>query len=180
MPVRAVRFRVAIVLIVLVVVTLLRVALLRDLSDQSFFSKYLVFADAVLEGNPPTDRMGDVSAGYLWAVVAFRSLGMGVEGIRAVQMAFVVLAALFAAGAAFRLGGRVAGISTLLFLLGSQAAFINATEFEPETLILLLNSAALALVIAVTNEDGSRRSLWSFLAGFAAGCSVVTRPTAAL
>lgn len=179
MPTRAIRFRIAIAVIVVVLISLLRFALLRSLDDEGFFTKYLVFADSILAGNIPQDRLGDLSAGYLWLVVVLRWCGLGRDGILFVQSVFVTTAALCVALTANRIRGRIAAISAFVLILGSQAAFLNASDFEPETLILLLNAAALFFII----DRGRIRAAipWrEFAGGLALGLSVVTRPTAIL
>ena len=45
--------------IALVLITWLRIHLIDTLHDQGFFAKYLVFADRILAGQIPRDRLGD-------------------------------------------------------------------------------------------------------------------------
>jgi hypothetical protein len=164
------RRQLTIALAVLAAVTIVRIVVVERLGDQGYFAKYLVFADRILAGDVPRDRLADLSPGYLWLIVALRALGLGVRAIRIVQIVVVSIAAALVGDAARRLAGRLAGIAAALLLLGSKAALVCATDFEPETLILLLNAAALALLVA------ERR----VVAGFFAGLSAVCRPVALL
>jgi hypothetical protein len=132
-------------LVALALITLLRIRLIDSLPDQGYFAKYLIFADRILAGHIPRDRLADLSPGYLWFVVALRGLGAGFNAIRTLQIIFVSVAA-FLCGVAARRFGTIAMIAAPLLLLGSRAALVCATEAEPETLILLLGSAALAFL----------------------------------
>src|SRR5919108_4109646 len=92
-------------LVLLGVVTWGRIALVDHLHDHGFFAKYAQFADGILAGNIPRDRIGDVSPGYLWLTVVFRAAGMTLNAIRNAQIVVLSLAALLCAAAARRLGG---------------------------------------------------------------------------
>lgn len=129
--------------VALALVTWWRVHLVDALPDQGYFAKYLTFADAIVSGHMPRARLTDLSPGYLWFIVALRWLGASMHTIRTLQIAMVSLAAFFCGFAARRFG-PVAAIAAPLLLLGSRGALVCATEAEPETLILLLTSAALA------------------------------------
>lgn len=131
--------------IALALITWLRVRQVDALPDQGYFAKYLLFAGRILAGQLPRDRLADLSPGYLWFIVALRALGSGFTAIRTLQIVFVSLAALLC-GVAARRFGTMAMLLAPLLLLGSRAALVCATEAEPETLILLLGSAALALL----------------------------------
>jgi hypothetical protein len=152
-------------LIALALITWLRIHLIDTLPDQGYFAKYLIFADRILAGQMPHDRLADLSPGYLWFVVAIRACGLGVIAIRTLQIAMVSVAAALC-GVAARRFGVVAMISAPLLLLGSRAALVCATEAEPETLILLLVSAALATLSESQLSSG-------FLFGLAAICRPV-------
>lgn len=173
----------------LVAVTAARIALVNALPDQGYFAKYLIFADRILAGHIPRDRLADLSPGYLWLVVAVRALGLQFTAIRALQIAFVSAAALFTAIAARRFG-VVAMIAAPLLVLGSRAALVCATEMEPETVILMLNAAAIA-VLSVAQTFLSARSGETqtgmsvpqrpeVLAGILLGLSAICRPSAVL
>ncbi|MFN7975525.1 MAG: hypothetical protein U0166_24830 [Acidobacteriota bacterium] len=82
-------------------------------------------------------------------------------------------AALGAASVAHRIGGRPAA-ALAAFVLASRTALVNAAELEPESAILLAESAALALVVG---PRGSRRL---FAAGLFSGAAVILRPVAVL
>ena len=154
---------------VLAVLTVGRVRLINALSDQGYFAKYIIFADRILSGQMARDRLLDLSPLYLWFVVAMRAIGADFHAIRTLQIVLVSVAALLV-GIAARRWGAIAMIAAPLFLLGSRAALVCATEVEPETLILVFNAAALA---ALLNFRYS-------VAGLFLGLSAVCRPVALL
>jgi hypothetical protein len=154
---------------VLVAVTAARIALVESLHDQGYFAKYLIFADRILAGEIPRDRLLDLSPLYLWCTVAFRAIGAGFHAIRALQIALVSVAAFFA-GLAARRWGAIAASAAAVFILTSRGALVCATELEPETFILLFNSAALAAVM-----NGA-----PLTAGVLLGLSATCRPNALL
>jgi hypothetical protein len=154
----------------LAVITFARVRLIDALPDQGYFAKYIVFADRILSGQIPRDRLLDLSPLYLWFVVAMRAVGADFHAIRTFQIVLVSVAALLV-GIAARRWGTIAMIAAPIFLLGSRAALVCATEVEPETLILVFNAAALALLF-----EGRRYTY----AGFFLGLSAVCRPVALL
>lgn len=155
----------------LALVTWGRIELVDHLADQGWFAKYVVFADQILDGQPPRDRIGDVSPAYLWLTVLFRAVGFEFQAIRAIQIVMTSLAALACAAAAKRFGGWTAAIATAVLLLGNRAVLVNASELEPETLILLLVSCAICLF---TNSENFA------LAGLLIGLTIITRPAAAV
>ncbi|HEX9982672.1 MAG TPA: hypothetical protein VGF69_05385 [Thermoanaerobaculia bacterium] len=146
-----------------------RIVLADRLADQGYFTKYFAIADRILSGDPPLDRIGDVSPAYLWLTVLFRTLHMGPHAIRNAQLIGLSLAALLCALAARRLAGWPAAIATAVLILANRAAFVVATELEPETLIFFLIALALAALIAWNKP---------WLAGLALGTAVVARPVA--
>ena len=150
-------------LLALALLTWGRVMLVDRLADQGYFGKYLLLAESL-----PKERLAEVSPAYLWLMVLLR--GIGVHGIRTLQIIGVSLAALFAAIAAHRWAGPIAAVAAAVFILGSRAALVCATDLEPETLILLLDAIALA---AMAHQR------W-FLAGLALGASATARPVALL
>ena len=147
----------------LALLTWIRIAVIDHLSDQGFFSKYLVLAQSL-----PRERLSEVSPLYLWMMVLLRGIGM--HGIRTMQIVAVSVAALLVAIAANRLAGPIAAVAAAIFILGSRAALVCATDLEPETLILLLNAASLAAF-------AHRR--W-FTGGILLGLSATARPVALL
>lgn len=157
--------------IALALITWLRIHLVDTLPDQGYFAKYLTFADRILAGRMMRDRLADLSPGYLWFVVCLRALGAGLTTIRTLQVIFVSIAAVFC-GLAARRFGVIAMIAAPLLLLGSRAALVCATEAEPETLILLLGSAALAAITPSRVAAG-------YLFGLAAICRPVMMLAAA-
>ncbi len=140
--------------IALTLITWLRIHLIGTLHDQGYFAKYLIFGDRILAGQMPRDRLADLSPGYLWFVVSLRWLGAGFTTIRTLQIVFVSIAALLC-GIAARRFGTIAMIVAPLLLLGNRAVLVCATEAEPETLILLLGSAAMALLARPPAGSGS-------------------------
>ncbi len=158
--------------IVAIAITAARALGLFALSDQGYFAKYAAFAAQILAGHPPLGRLGDLSPGYLWTVVGLTGpLGLGVEGVRLVQCAAVCLSALAAAAVARRLGGETAAWVAALLLLSTRGAWVNASELEPETLVLVLNAGGLAVLFG----GPSRRR--DVLGGVLLGLSAATRPT---
>lgn len=152
-----------------------RGAQLASLSDLGHFTKYTAAADAVLDGNPPVDRLPDLSPGYLWTVTAVRAtLGRSTSVLRTLQVAALVLTAWLCAVLAARLGGRVAGAAAGAAVLALRAPLVNASEAEPETLLALLLAAALLLLLGHARPGAGRLAA----AGLALGVAVVTRPTA--
>lgn len=186
-------------LIVLAAITFLRVRLIDTLPDQGYFAKYSIIADEILSGHIPRDRLLDFSPLYLWFVVAMRAIGAGVIAIRTLQIVMVSMAAVLLAIAARR-WGPIAMIAAPVLLLGSRAALVCATDLEPETLILLFNSAAVACVCAMPNfgdtarrsralhivsgarvgGSGARRLTPDACAGLLLGLSAICRPVALL
>jgi hypothetical protein len=132
-------------IIALALITWLRIHWIDTLTDQGYFAKYLTFADRILAGQLPRERLTDLSPGYLWFIVALRKAGATFTAIRTLQIVLLSISA-FLCGVAARRFGTVAMIAAPIFLLASRAALVCATEAEPETLILLLGSASLALL----------------------------------
>jgi hypothetical protein len=157
----------------LLLITVARVMLVESLPDQGYFAKYTTFADRILAGQMPRDRLADLSPGYLWLVVALRRLGLDFRAIRALQIAMVSLAGLSCAVAARRFGW-IAIVASAAFVIGSRGALVCATEVEPETVILLLN----ALVILTLSASEGEGSVWA--GGALLGLSAICRPVALL
>ena len=156
----------AVVVAIAIALTWARIWLIDHLRDQGWFTKYLVFADAILAGRTPVERIGDVSPAYLWLMVVARWIGLGVHAIRNVQIVALTFAAALCAYAAKQLGGWTAAVVAAVLILGNRAALVIATELEPETVILVLNAAAIVFVL---------RRKW-LLAGLLIGLSTVARP----
>ena len=162
------RLLIAAALVILALLTGARVRLIDALPDQGYFAKYTIVADQILSGHMPRQRLLDFSPLYLWFVVALRALGAEFHAIRTLQIVLVSIAALLVAIAARRFGA-IAALAAPLFLLGSRGALVCATEVEPETLILVLNAAAICAL-----------DLNHFVAGFLLGLSAACRPVALL
>jgi hypothetical protein len=159
------------VVAVLTIATAARLEMVAALADQGRFDKYLFFARQIVGGELPVARLGDLSPGYLWTVTALHAAGVGPYGIRALQVIAVSVAALLCAAAAKRRWGNVAALVAGVAVLGSRGALVNATEFEPETLILLLHAVAVWLLVRHTGPAGGG------VAGLVLGLSAATRPT---
>ncbi len=174
-PLTRIRVAALIALLVLVGITLVRISSINNLPDQGFFTKYTEIAGEILAGRTPHDRLGDLSTGYLWVVVlCLGPLGMDIVALRTAQIIFVSLAAAACGAAAWRRWGLPAGLGATAVLLASRAALVNATEIEPETLILVLSSIGLSLIIT-SDRPGLRA-----IAGVSLGLAIVTRPTVLL
>jgi hypothetical protein len=162
--------------IALTLVTWLRIVLIGALHDQGYFAKYIVFADRILAGHIPRDRLTDLSPGYLWLIVGLRGVGAGFTAIRTMQIVSLSVAAFLCALAARRLG-TIAMIAAPLLLLANRAAFVIATELEPETLIVLALAAALA---ALARWEEKRTISAAAMAGVCIGLAMIGRPVAAV
>ncbi|MEN8165432.1 MAG: hypothetical protein ABFS37_14990, partial [Acidobacteriota bacterium] len=164
-----------IALLVLAGITWIRISSINQLPDQGFFAKYTAIASEILAGHMPLDRLGDLSTGYLWFVVlCLGPLGLDTVALRTAQIIGVSLAAAICGATAWRRWGLGAGLGATVILLASRAALVNATEIEPETVILVLTSAGLSLIIA-SDRPGLRA-----IAGLVLGLAVVTRPSVLL
>lgn len=156
---------------VLAVVTAARLRMVAELYDQGYFVKYLHYGAEIVAGRLPVERLGDLSPGYLWTVTTLLAVGLDRVAVVALQVVAVSIAALVCAAAAQARWGPVAAVSAAAFVLGSRGALVNATELEPETLILLLHALAAWLLCA------GRRPALRTAAGAVLGLSAVTRPT---
>jgi hypothetical protein len=154
----------------LALITWLRIHLIDTLPDQGYFAKYLTFADRILAGHMPRDRIGDLSPAYLWTIALLRRLGSSVRAIRDIQIALLSVAAAVCGLAAARIAGRWAGIAAAVLVLLNRGALLAATELEPETLIVFALGVSMAALV------------WErpLIAGLFLGIAVTARPTAAL
>jgi hypothetical protein len=150
---------------VVAVVTIARIAWVNALPQQTYFAKYEYFAHHL-----DSNRLSDLSPGYLWFIVALRGAGASVKVIRALQIALLSVAAVALGAVARKIAGAVAAMATIVLVLANQAALVNATDLEPEMLILLLNALALWLLFREK----------PLLAGLAIGASIVCRPVGVL
>lgn len=164
-------------IIALALITWLRIRLIDALHDQGYFAKYLTFADQILSGRIPRERLGDLSPAYLWTIVLLRRLGCGVRALRDMQIALLSVAASLCALAAARIAGRWAGLAVLILVLFNRPALIVATELEPETLILFCLAASL---LALVEWEHTRLACQAAAAGLFLGLAVTGRPVAAL
>lgn len=149
----------------------LQLILVRSLHELRIFPKYWTLADDLLGGVLSHDRLNDVSPLYLWCMTIFRQLHLSPFALRVVQFLANGTAIVLSGAIAYRLAGTTAAVATTLALVANKAMFINATELEPETFVLLLNTVALFLLLA------RPRSVRNTLAGSVVfGLSAITRP----
>jgi uncharacterized membrane protein YhaH (DUF805 family) len=165
----------AALLLLLAVLAVRDVVLLARFAGESAFGKYLSLADRVVAGNLPAERMNDVSPLYLWCVSAGRAIHLNDQALSWLQIAATLLVAALAALTARALAGDLAAFVAAAAILASRTVVINASELEPEALILLLNTIAIWLLLRRPLTAGS-----AFAGGCAAAASMMTRPTAVL
>jgi hypothetical protein len=155
------------------IITAAHIVRIDALPDQSYFAKYIEFADAMRSGTIARDRIPDLSPAYLWLITFMRSVGAGVQAIRIFQIILLGGVALIGAAIAQRLIGRIAAVAAAILVVTNKAALVNASEIEPETLLLLFCAIGLALVL-------SNRLPLLFAAGIALGVAAGFRPVALL
>ena len=149
------------------------VVVLGSFAREEPYGKYLRLADAMVAGNLPVHRMNDVSPLYLWCVSAARAIHLDARALSWIQILATLAAALLVALTARSLAGDIAALLAALAFLGSRSVVLNASELEPEVLILLLNTLAIWLLMGKAKPS-------PFLGGIAAAASVMARPTAIL
>ncbi|HEX7829745.1 MAG TPA: hypothetical protein VF787_08815 [Thermoanaerobaculia bacterium] len=166
---RARRLAIAtLIAIVLLAFTAWRIQAFRALHAPALLT-YIGIADAINRGVMPLGQMGDVSPVYLWLVVVLRKVGLGVRAIASLQIVALTLSAVSCAFVAKRIAGWTAAIATAALILGNRAAFVQATELDPKTLIFFLTSAALALLTI-------NRTPATIAAAILLGLNAVTHP----
>ena len=153
------------------VIVALQVVLLQTLEASRIFPKYWQLAADLLEGTLSRDRLNDVSPLYLWGVALIRMIDLSPFAIRLLQFASNAATLALATTIAFRTGGATAGTATFAFLAAGKAMFLNASELEPESLILFLNTLALFFLLG---KERTRRN--TFVGALAFGLSAVARP----
>lgn len=156
------------------VATAVRIVVIQTTEPGTYFTKYIEFADALLAGTISRDRIPDLSPGYLWTVALLRAAGAGIAVIRAIQIALLSVVALMAGAIASRWAGRAGAVLAVLFVLLNKSAFVNACDFEPETVLLFFSTLGLMLM---AGGAGTGRSAWS---GLAFGVGVIMRPVVVL
>lgn len=146
-------------------------------AEAPLFTKYPTAATQLLGGALTVERLGDFSPGYLFFFSALKHLGLDGQAVVTLQLWLLTVAAALVGLAAARLGGpRPAALAAALLLL-SRPAVANASELEPETLLLLLVAGAvLALAHASDSQGGKAPVIAGAMLGLAAG----VRPTAVL
>ncbi|HEX8154735.1 MAG TPA: glycosyltransferase family 39 protein, partial [Thermoanaerobaculia bacterium] len=159
----------------LVLLTAARIAYVSPIAGERYFTKYTHFADRAIARDVDRERLPDLSPGYLWFVALLRLLGADHWTLRGVQIAMTGVVAGCVALIAYRVSGTVAAIAAAAIVLTNKAALVNASDFEPETLILMLEAIALALLI------GTRTSPRAEIAGgLCLGLATICRPVALL
>jgi hypothetical protein len=164
----------ALVLLLALVITRGRLLTVARLSDQGFFTKYPYFAAQLRAEDLPPDRLTGLSPAYLAVVAASQSLGQSMQDLRGLQIGATTVAAAACAAAAGLAGGPVAATAAAVLLLGNRSVLVNATELEPETLILFFNAAA---VFFIAWWQRSRRLAALVGSALSLGLSTITRPT---
>lgn len=165
----------AALLLLLAVLAVRDVVVLGRFAGETAFGKYVSLADRVVAGNLPAERMNDVSPLYLWCVSAGRFIHLDGQALAWLQIAATLLVAAIAALTARALAGDLAAFVAAAAILASRTVVLNASELEPEVLILLLNTTAIWLLLRRPLTAGS-----AFAGGCAAAASMMTRPTAVL
>jgi hypothetical protein len=152
-----------------------RIVAVSRIQDRGVFVKYPALADALLAGEDISDRIGDVSQAYLAVIVVARGpLGLSHHQIVSIQVGGVALLAALLSGVCFVRWGSAAAIAAAAVTLGNRGALVNATELEPETLLVLLTGGGVAA--AVLGAD----LRWRALSGVLIGAAAATRPTVLL
>ena len=170
--------RVQLILFAIVAVSVLaQITGFTRFEDLRYFQKYWQLAADLTAGELNPERLNDVSPLYLWFVTMVRAFEVSPNALRMTQIAMSGLTSLLAALVALRVGGAVAAISTALFLVLNRALLVNATELEPETIIVLLNTAALYLLFG-TSRKATRPLAAGLLFGLSAAARLVVVPAA--
>jgi len=164
----------ALLIVAVMAIVAWRISEVTNLSDQRHIQKYMRFAESIAAGHLPSDRLNDVSPLYLVVATAWTKAGFGWTYLLDLQIAALGLAALLVAFTARRFGGWLATLGAAATLLFNRAALLNATEFEPETLILLLSAGALFVLVG-PDRDRSRTSVFTGM--LLLGVSATARPT---
>jgi hypothetical protein len=170
------RLRILAAVAALVIITVLRLLYLRSLPGGGTFIKYLWFADEILAGRLHNDRLADLSPGYLWFVTLLRWLQIGLWPLRGIQIAMVSVVAFSVGAVARRFAGWPAAIVAAVLVLANRAALVNASDFEPETLLLFFQAVGIAIVLR--ERPPTPRS--AAIAGLLIGLAIITRPVALL
>ncbi len=162
----------AVLLLALVLATAVRVVQVNQLPAHDLFTKYASAAADLRAGRLTATRFADLSPAYLAVVTAAEALGSSATTLVSLQVAALGLVALLVGTAAWRWGGPLAGVAAAAAVLGSRLAVVNATDLEPETLVLVLDAAAVWLL--------ARQRPRVLVAGLVLGLGAVARPTGLL
>jgi hypothetical protein len=172
---RARRKLIILLAVCLLLVTIARIRQIETVADQGYFDKYPAIAGQILGGEDVGERLADYSPAYTAAVTAATASGLSPMGIRRLQLLACGFLALLLGAIAWRAAGPPAGMAAAILLLWNRELFLNATELEPELLILILNTATLAILL--TGPPARWRLA---LAGALLGVSATARPVALL
>lgn len=147
------------------------------LPSTATFAKYTWFSQQLEAGTDIHERLADVSPLYLALVRLIRWSGLAAaDALPLLQIIAVGVAALLVGLAVRQIGNNVAACVATACVVATPAPFVNATELEPETLILLLNSAFFLTIAAATRSGG--RFVLIGTSGVLLGLSAISRPTA--
>lgn len=157
--------------LVALLAALVQIIVMARLDDPRIFLKYWDLAGELIAGNISPYRLNDVSPLYLWCIAALRTFRFGTFSVQMLQLLANTLTILMATAISFRLVGRTAAGFTAAALILNRSMFVNATQLEPESLILLLNTSALFFLFG----RRSRRRYDALLAGLFFGLSATAR-----
>ncbi len=156
----------------MVLITTARVMQVANLPEHGLFTKYTAAAADLRAGRLSPTRVADLSPVYLGLVAGVEEVGASAQGLIGLQVAALGLVAFLAGATAWRWAGPMAGFTAAGGVLGSRLALVNATELEPEMLVLVLDVAALWLL--------ARSRPRPLAAGIVLGLSTAARPTGLL
>ncbi len=156
-----------------------QIIILTRFDDPRIFLKYWTLAEELAAGKISSARLNDVSPLYLWFVTAAQAIGLSPIAVRIVQIVLNGVTSFLAGTIALRLGGRVAAVVATVAVILNHALFVNATELEPESLIVFLNTAALFFLLGRGRTTRSA-VVSGLLFGLSATARMVALPAAAV
>jgi tetratricopeptide (TPR) repeat protein len=135
------------------------------------FAKYPNLVAGLVAGQLTSSELGDASPGYLLA-----TLVLGPSPMRWLQALAGGLAVVLVQRMGARLGGAVAGWGAAVALAAAQPWLVSGAVLEPDLLIGVLSTCAVAAVLL--GDPARRRG--PILAGLAVGLAASLRPTSLL